>query len=47
VTEDQIPKLHAEFVASTRKRGRTKKRASKSDVVSADFHAGDWTQLFS
>ncbi len=33
VAEDQIPKLHAEFVASTRKRGR-KKRVSKSDVTS-------------
>lgn len=33
-TEDQIPKLHAEFVASTRKKGRTKKRRGKSDVES-------------
>jgi restriction system protein len=32
--EDQIPQLHAEFVASTRKKGETNKRSGKSDVES-------------
>jgi restriction system protein len=34
VTEDQIPQLHAEFVATTRKKGKTKKRSGKGDVES-------------
>ena len=29
-TGDQIPKLHAEFVATTRKRGKTKKRRGRA-----------------
>ena len=34
VREDEIPKLHAEFVATTRKKRKTKKRRGKSDVES-------------
>ena len=34
VREDQIPQLHAEFVATTRKKSKTKKRRGKSDVES-------------
>jgi len=33
VTEDQIAPLHAEFVANTRKKGKTKKRSAKPDSV--------------